>query len=243
MIAPPEIDITAGEDDGDVEFDAVVEVRPEVTLEGYDELAGRDPGTRGHRRDDRRAGRPAARALRRPRGLRRPAHRRRLRRDRHQGLRRRRGGRGPHRHRLPLRGRLRHGRARSSTTSCAASRPGAILEFNDDAARALRRARRRRGRVPGARQGGEAEGAARAHRRVGRRGERVRHRRRAARRHPQAPRHLCADAGADARRATRCSKRPPSSSTIDIPDALVDAGDGAPAARPRAPPQEQGDQT
>lgn len=37
-IAPPEIDITAGEDDGDVEFDAVVEVRPVVTLSGYDAL-------------------------------------------------------------------------------------------------------------------------------------------------------------------------------------------------------------
>jgi trigger factor len=34
-IAPPEIDITAGEDDGDVEFDAVVELRPVVELEGY----------------------------------------------------------------------------------------------------------------------------------------------------------------------------------------------------------------
>jgi trigger factor len=38
VIAPPEIDITAGEDDGDVEFDAVVEVRPEVTIEGHDAL-------------------------------------------------------------------------------------------------------------------------------------------------------------------------------------------------------------
>jgi trigger factor len=38
VIAPPEIDITAGEDDGDVEFDAVVEIRPEVTLEGHDAL-------------------------------------------------------------------------------------------------------------------------------------------------------------------------------------------------------------
>jgi trigger factor len=37
-IAPPEIDITAGEEDGDVEFDAVVEVRPIVRLVGYDEL-------------------------------------------------------------------------------------------------------------------------------------------------------------------------------------------------------------
>lgn len=34
-IAPPEIDITAGEESGDVEFDAVVEVRPVVELEDY----------------------------------------------------------------------------------------------------------------------------------------------------------------------------------------------------------------
>src|SRR5439155_750693 len=38
VIAPPEIQITAGKDDGDVEFDAVVEVRPQVKLVGYDEL-------------------------------------------------------------------------------------------------------------------------------------------------------------------------------------------------------------
>jgi trigger factor len=37
-IAPPEIDITSGEDEGDVEFDAVVEIRPVVTLAGYDGL-------------------------------------------------------------------------------------------------------------------------------------------------------------------------------------------------------------
>lgn len=37
-IAPPEIEITAGEEEGDVEFDAVVEVRPVVTLTGYDSL-------------------------------------------------------------------------------------------------------------------------------------------------------------------------------------------------------------
>jgi trigger factor len=34
-IAPPEIDITAGEESGDVEFDAVVEVRPVVELDSY----------------------------------------------------------------------------------------------------------------------------------------------------------------------------------------------------------------
>jgi trigger factor len=38
VIAPPEIDITGGEEDGDVEFDAVVEVRPIVEVEGYDAL-------------------------------------------------------------------------------------------------------------------------------------------------------------------------------------------------------------
>ena len=37
-IAPPEIDITAGEDSGRVAFDAVVEVRPQLTLAGYQGL-------------------------------------------------------------------------------------------------------------------------------------------------------------------------------------------------------------
>src|SRR4051812_48120994 len=38
VIASPEIDITAGREEGDVAFDAVVEVRPEVNLGGYDSL-------------------------------------------------------------------------------------------------------------------------------------------------------------------------------------------------------------
>ncbi|HUI49881.1 MAG TPA: trigger factor [Acidimicrobiia bacterium] len=38
VIAPPEIEITSGKDEGDVEFDAVVEIRPQVKLLGYDEL-------------------------------------------------------------------------------------------------------------------------------------------------------------------------------------------------------------
>jgi len=37
-IAPPDIDITSGEDEGDVEFDAVVEIRPVATITGYDAL-------------------------------------------------------------------------------------------------------------------------------------------------------------------------------------------------------------
>jgi trigger factor len=38
VIAPPEIDITAGEEQGDVVFDAVVEVRPQITVGGYASL-------------------------------------------------------------------------------------------------------------------------------------------------------------------------------------------------------------
>jgi trigger factor len=37
-IAPPDIDITAGQDTGPLAFDAVVEVRPEVQVAGYDGL-------------------------------------------------------------------------------------------------------------------------------------------------------------------------------------------------------------
>jgi trigger factor len=37
-IAPPEIDITSGQESGDVEFDAVVEVRPQPRIAGYEGL-------------------------------------------------------------------------------------------------------------------------------------------------------------------------------------------------------------
>jgi len=37
-IAPPEFEITGGQEEGDVEFDAVVQVRPQVEIEGYDAL-------------------------------------------------------------------------------------------------------------------------------------------------------------------------------------------------------------
>ena len=37
-IAPPEIDVTSGQDEGPLAFDAVVEVRPQVTLVGYQGL-------------------------------------------------------------------------------------------------------------------------------------------------------------------------------------------------------------
>jgi trigger factor len=38
VIAPPDIDIVAGEDDGPVTFDAVVEVRPSIEVDGYQDL-------------------------------------------------------------------------------------------------------------------------------------------------------------------------------------------------------------
>lgn len=38
VIAPPEIDVTAGEEEGPVTFDAVVEIRPTVQIGGYDTL-------------------------------------------------------------------------------------------------------------------------------------------------------------------------------------------------------------
>ena len=38
VIAPPEIDITGGEEDGAVVFAAVVEIRPEIAISGHDDL-------------------------------------------------------------------------------------------------------------------------------------------------------------------------------------------------------------
>ncbi|MCY3925581.1 MAG: trigger factor [bacterium] len=38
VIAPPEIDVTAGQEEGPVTFEALVEVRPSVSVDGYDTL-------------------------------------------------------------------------------------------------------------------------------------------------------------------------------------------------------------
>ncbi|MCY3632895.1 MAG: trigger factor [bacterium] len=43
VIAPPEIDITSGAEDGLVSFDAVVEVRPLISITGYDQLKAEVP--------------------------------------------------------------------------------------------------------------------------------------------------------------------------------------------------------
>ncbi|MEQ1788099.1 MAG: trigger factor, partial [Acidimicrobiales bacterium] len=39
VIAPPEIDITGGQESGDVAFDAVVEIRPSIEVPGYGGLS------------------------------------------------------------------------------------------------------------------------------------------------------------------------------------------------------------
>ncbi|MDE0238475.1 MAG: trigger factor [bacterium] len=43
VISPPEIDITGGAEEGPVSFDAVVEVRPLITITGYDQLKAEVP--------------------------------------------------------------------------------------------------------------------------------------------------------------------------------------------------------
>ncbi|WP_419850217.1 trigger factor [Candidatus Poriferisocius sp.] len=43
VIAPPEIDITSGAEEGSVSFDAVVEVRPLISVTGYDQLKAEVP--------------------------------------------------------------------------------------------------------------------------------------------------------------------------------------------------------
>ena len=43
VIAPPDIDITSGTEEGPVSFDAVVEVRPLITITGYDQLKAEVP--------------------------------------------------------------------------------------------------------------------------------------------------------------------------------------------------------
>ena len=51
VIAPPEIDITGGQSEGDVSFDAVVEVRPTVSVSGYDSITVEIPSPLGTDQD------------------------------------------------------------------------------------------------------------------------------------------------------------------------------------------------
>ena len=209
VIAPPEIEITAGQEDGDVEFDAVVEIRPQVKLVGYDELRVELPfkpvsdedvdkqvdALRERFADLADSDVPARRRRRTPT--------------------------------IDIAGTI-DGEAVEGLTASdflyevgsgmvvdelddqlRGTKPGAILEFTATLPERFGELAGQAVNVPRDGQGGEAEGAARAHRRVGRRGERVRDRRRAARRHPQAHRDHAAAAGADgaARQGARRRRR------------------------------------
>ena len=212
VIAPPEIDITAGEDDGDVEFDAVVEVRPQVTVEGHDSLHGRDPepGHRATRRSTARSTRCRDRFAEledSPAPL----------------------ADGDYAE-IDIKGYV-HDESIEGLTATdylyevgsgivvpklddelRGKRPGDILKFNDTLPERFGERAGDEVVVPGARERGEAEGSPRAHRRVGLRDQRVRNRRRVARRRAHPSRPLRADAGAAAR-ARQGARRPRRSSS------------------------------
>ncbi len=225
VIAAPEIDITEGEEDGPVAFEAVVEVRPVVVVPGYESLRVDHRRTGGHRGGDRRPDPAHARPARRA-GHGRPARRRgRLRHHRHRGLPGRRAARGAHRPGLLLRGRQRRHRGRA--------RRGPHRRVGGRRARLRRRAPRPRRGGPalrGLRQGGQGAGAARARRRVGGRGLRVRHHRRAARRPRQPHDRGAQDAGPDVaaregqRRAGRAGRRRGARGARQPRDAAAPAG-------------------
>ena len=160
VIAAPEIDITGGQEAGDVAFDAVVEVRPPIEVAGYGGLRVAIERPERRRRGDRRADRPDARPVRQHARGRRPARAgRRQRHDRHRRHARRRGAA---RASPPTTTSTRSARAPSrpsSTSSCVGAEAGDILEFDaahpdPDEERELH--------FEVARQGGEGEGAARA---------------------------------------------------------------------------------
>ena len=182
-IAAPEIDITSGEDGGPVTFDAVVEIRPTVSIAGYGGLRGDAAGIEVDRRGGRRPGRPSAGPVRRARpsvsragARRRPRHHR------------------PARH-APATART--STSRTTSTRWAAVRDVAGLDEQlrgaktgrhpavHGAACGRRTAREDEAHDPGAREGRQGEGPPRGHRRVGGRGVGVRHAGRAARRPAQ----------------------------------------------------------
>ena len=235
VIAPPEIDITAGEEEGDVEFDAVVEVRPSVTVEGHDALrieideARRSPTRRSTTQVDSLRERFA---------------------DLEDSTTPLIDGDYAE---IDIKGYVDDESIEGLTATdylyevgsgivvpearrgAARQAPRRHPQVHRHAARALRRACRRRGRVPGAREGDQEEGAPRAHRRVGRP--------RSASSTPStscasdvrtAPRDVRAGAGADgdAREGLRGRRR--ARARRGARDARQQR-DGAPPPRPRAP--------
>ena len=167
VIAPPEIDITAGEEEGDVEFDAVVEVRPRSRSRATTRCGSRSSSPTS----------PTRRSTRQVDSLR----------ERFADLE---DSAAPLTDgdyaEIDIKGfvddesiegltatdylyEVGSGHRRAQARRGAARQaPRRHPQVHRHAARALRRARRRRGLVPGAREGHQEEGAARAHRRVGR---------------------------------------------------------------------------
>ncbi len=240
VIAPPEIDITAGEEEGDVEFDAVVEVRPVVTVEGHGAL----------RIEIERPDVDDEAIARQVDGLR----------ERFADLE---DSDAPLTDgdfaEIDIKGFVDDESVEGLTATdylyevgsgivVAAARRGAARQaprrhpqVHRHAARALRRARRRRGLLPGPGEGDEEEGAAGAHRRMGERGQRVRERRGAPGRRPQAPRRLRARAGVDgdAREDLRSGRR---ARPRRRPRHAREQRDGASPPRPRPSARGAGDQ-
>ena len=224
VIAPPEIEITAGRG----RRRRRVRRRRRDAARSHRRRLRRAAGRRidqpeVDRRGGRRADRPAARAASpsSPTSTARSSTATTSRID-IEGSHRRRGGRGPHRHRLPLRGRHRHRRARARRGAArraarrrSSSSPPTSPSAGERAADATSAV---------ARQGGQGEGAARAHRRVGERGV-------ASSRPSTSCAPTCATrldmvqagAGARWRCARRSSRRSPSSSTDEVPETLVDS--------------------
>ncbi len=232
VIAQPEFDLTAGEDEGDVAFDAVVEIRPEITLEGYRDLTIEIPSP--HPSDD-----DIADQIDRLRGqygeintVERPALDRRLRLHRH--------------HRQPSTASPIDGLTADDylyevgagnvvpelDDQLLGTKPGDIIEFDADHPDPSEEGAVA---VPGAGQGGQGARAAGPRRRVGRRGHRVRDRRRAARRHDQPPDQgpqgpgVHGAAGSHRRQAGRARHR-------RRPRGARRHRDAGPARRPGAPP-------
>ncbi len=170
QVEPP--DYTDGEP---LEFSATFEIKPELDLPPYRGRRGRAAGPGGHRRARRRPAGAAARTVRPARGHRAPPGQGRLRPDRP-------AGHPPHRRdpradpqRLPLRGRLGHGRARARHRARGQAQ-GRHPQVQRHPPRGGRRgAGRPRGHLPGPGQGGQGQGPAQAGRRLRPGGQRVRH--------------------------------------------------------------------
>ena len=210
----PEIDITGGQEAGDVAFDAVVEVRPVDRGARLRRPVGHARAPRRRRGGHRRPDRPHARPRQHARGRRPAGAGGRHRHHRHRRHPRRRGPVRAHRRRLQLHGRLRRHHPRGRRAPGRRRRPAPPSSFaathpDPDEERELQF------ELDG--QGREGEGPPRAHRRVGDRGLGVRDRRRAARQPGRPDDHASARRRPRWRCARRPARRSPRSSPTSCP--------------------------